>query len=490
MGGGGAADGAHLGLEAPLRVWRGEGGGGAVRRGGGDWVTPQTPHLTPHLPLHRYDEAAAAYEKASDLDNVARLCLEHLNRAQRAFAIVRESRSSQGALLCAKHCQAVGDHHAAIEFLVLGQRGDDAYELATTHDVMDALATALGKEGTPDEYKRVAAYYESKGQHQKAGKYWLVVKDYPRALRLFLACGEAAVDDAIEVVGRARSDLLTHQLIDFLMGETDGVPKDPNFIFRLYMALGNYPQAAKTATIIARQEQELGNYKIAHTMLFETHRELTAQRIRISQELETSLMLLHSYVLAKVLVKMGDHTAGARMLLRVAKHISKFPSHVVPILTSTVIECHRAGLKGAAFEHASTLVRPEHRGQLKEEVKRKIEAIVRKPGEKTDVEEPQTPSPFDPGVRLPETALECPSTRNTIPYCIATGRHIVLSDLTVCPSCEFPASFSAFTKLMEAEGACPMCSLPVDLASIRKLDADEAREWLKKEAARLYPEKK
>ena len=178
------------------------------------------------------------------------------------------------------------------------------------------------------------------------------------------------------------------------------------------------------------------------------------------------------------------------MLLRVAKHISKFPSHVVPILTSTVIECHRAGLKGAAFEHASTLVRPEHRGQLKEEVKRKIEAIVRKPGEKTDVEEPQTPSPFDPGVRLPETALECPSTRNTIPYCIATGRHIVLSDLTVCPSCEFPASFSAFTKLMEAEGACPMCSLPVELASIRKLDADEAREWLKKEAARLYPEKK
>ena len=447
-----------------------------------------TPHT--HIPHHRYDEAAAAYEKASDLDNVARLCLEHLNRAQRAFAIVRESRSSQGALLCAKHCQAVGDHHAAIEFLVLGQRGDDAYELATTHDVMDALATALGKEGTPDEYKRVAAYYEGKGQHQKAGKYWLVVKDYPRALRLFLACGEAAVDDAIEVVGRARSDLLTHQLIDFLMGETDGVPKDPNFIFRLYMALGNYPQAAKTATIIARQEQELGNYKIAHTMLFETHRELTAQRIRISQELETSLMLLHSYVLAKVLVKMGDHTAGARMLLRVAKHISKFPSHVVPILTSTVIECHRAGLKGAAFEHASTLVRPEHRGQLKEEVKRKIEAIVRKPGEKTDVEEPQTPSPFDPGVRLPETALECPSTRNTIPYCIATGRHIVLTDLTVCPSCEFPASFSAFTKLMEAEGACPMCSLPVDLASIRKLDADEAREWLKKEAARLYPEKK
>ena len=48
---------------------------------------------------------------------------------------------------------------------------------------------------------------------------------------------------------------LTHQLIDHLMGESDGVPKDPNYIFRLYMALGNYEKAAKTAVIIAKQEQ-------------------------------------------------------------------------------------------------------------------------------------------------------------------------------------------------------------------------------------------
>ena len=43
--------------------------------------------------------------------------------------------------------------------------------------------------------------------------------------------------------------------IDFLMGESDGVPKDPKFIFRLYMALGKYPEAVRTANIIARQEQ-------------------------------------------------------------------------------------------------------------------------------------------------------------------------------------------------------------------------------------------
>jgi len=83
-----------------------------------------------------------------------------------------------------------------------------------------------------------------------------------RALKLFLQCGKQEVEAAIAVVGKARNDMLTHTLIDFLMGETDGVPKDPNYIYRLYMALGSYSQAAKTAIIIAKQEQDLGNYKV------------------------------------------------------------------------------------------------------------------------------------------------------------------------------------------------------------------------------------
>lgn len=69
------------------------------------------------------------------------------------------------------------------------------------------------------------------------------------------------------MVGKARNDMLTHTLIDFLMGETDGVPKDPNYIYRLYMALGSYSQAAKTAIIIAKQEQDLGNYKVGDVCL-------------------------------------------------------------------------------------------------------------------------------------------------------------------------------------------------------------------------------
>ena len=36
---------------------------------------------------------------------------------------------------------------------------------------------------------------------------------------------DQAIELAIECIGKARSDALTHQLIDFLMGDPDGIPK-------------------------------------------------------------------------------------------------------------------------------------------------------------------------------------------------------------------------------------------------------------------------
>jgi WD repeat-containing protein 19 len=111
-------------------------------------------------------------------------------------------------------------------------------------------------------------------------------------------------------------------------------------------------QAAKTAVIIGRQEQDLGNYKVAHSILFETYRDLRTQNIRVPQTLARALLLLHSYLLVKRLVRRGDHDGAARMLIRVSRSISKFPTHVVPILTTTVIECQRARLKKSGASHA------------------------------------------------------------------------------------------------------------------------------------------
>ena len=153
------------------------------------------------------------------------------------------------------------------------------------------------------------------------------------------------------------------------MGEVDGVPKDAKYLFRLYMARKQYKEAAKTAVIIAREEQAAGNYRNAHDVLFNMYQvtlgiqrkyfqeflkyllfdfnfvtqELCRHRITVPWEMAHNLMVLHSYTLARLHVRRGEHRTAARMLLRVANNISKFPSHVVPILTSTVIECHRSG---------------------------------------------------------------------------------------------------------------------------------------------------
>ena len=55
---------------------------------------------------------------------------------------------------------------------------------------------------------------------------------------------------------------------------TPGPASPLQSICRLYMALGNYEKAAKTAVIIAKQEQEVGSYRVAHRILFDTHKDL------------------------------------------------------------------------------------------------------------------------------------------------------------------------------------------------------------------------
>jgi WD repeat-containing protein 19 len=234
------------------------------------------------------------------------------------------------------------------------------------------------------------------------------------------------------------------------------------------MSIGEYAQAAKTAILIANQEQKIGSYQIARNILFETHQDLVAQKIAVPTDLTKNLLLLQSYTLVKKLVKSGDHKSAARMLIRVAKSISKFPSHVVPILTSTVIECQRAGLKRSSFEYASMLMRPEYRNTVDKRYRRKIEAIVRRPAPKEE-DEKHSACPVCQ-FELPETLLDCPQCRSILPYCCVTGRHMVLDDWAQCPSCHFPALYSQFTEWIKENEKCSMCSTVVQPSAILKID--------------------
>lgn len=266
-----------------------------------------------------------------------------------------------------------------------------------------------------------------------------------------MQCGDREIDAAIDVVGKSQNESLTHQLIDFLVGEKDGVPKDPNYIYRLYLALKKYDEAAKTALIIARQEQDLGNYALAHSVVVETIRQLEDAGMKVSLQLRQNFVLLHSYILVKSLVRRGDHEGAARLLLRIAQSVSKFPLHMVQVLTSTVIECQRAGLKASAYEYAAILMRPEYRPSINPDLKRKIEAIVRRRvAQGEEAEEATSACPVS-AQQIPVTNLECPTSREALPMCVITGRHMVLDDWCFCPVSKCPALFSEYVRYIEDE---------------------------------------
>ena len=207
---------------------------------------------------------------------------------------------------------------------------------------------------------------------------------------------------------------------------------------------------------------------MAHRQLFDAHRELTGEGRRPPPDLTESLMLLHSYALVKLRVKRKDHTGAARLLRRVASSIDKFPAHVVPILTSTVIECQRAGLKRSALEFATRLMQPEHRKQIAEAYKRKIETIVRKP-DRTEAEAEASPCPMCDATGS-EWDLTCDSCAGVIPYCVATGKRVRKGEWARCPECLFPCNAGDFVDVVAQEKACPMCSREVSLSAVHPLD--------------------
>ena len=438
-----------------------------------------------------YEEAARAYMRASDIDKVIELKLRHLDQVQGAFDLVRNGASAQGAQLVAEFCQEGQDFRGAIEFMLLAGKSDEAFRLAQTNQLVEVYADILGDTIGSEEALQVALYYEKNQDLGKAGRFYSMCNQYSRALKLFIQCADREIDAAIEVVGKSQNEALTHELIDFLVGEKDGVPKNPNYIYRLYMALKKFEDAAKTAIIIARQEQDMGNYALAHSVIYETVNSLEESEIKVSSQLRQIFVLLHSYILAKRMATMGDHMGAAKMLLRVAQNVSKFPLHLVNILCSTVIECQRAGLKASAYEYAVQLMRPENRQSIDVNLKRKIEAIVRRRSEKEEVPEELSECPVS-GQMIPTTELECPTTRDALPMCVVTGRHMLLDDWCLCPVSKCPVLYTHYRRYIEAQldaardegreiiALDPVLNKPVVVFDLKLVTPEDAKKYIQK----------
>uniref|UniRef100_A0A915JBW9 WD repeat-containing protein 19 n=1 Tax=Romanomermis culicivorax TaxID=13658 RepID=A0A915JBW9_ROMCU len=406
----------------------------------------------------KYKISADAYRTAKDYDNLVRILLDHLNNPEEAVRIVQECKSVEGAKLIAQFFLKINDQNSAIQFLVMSHCHAEAFKLAIDNDRVEVYASLLGSETSPEHHVPLAKYFEKRDKYFLAGKHYYFAGFYEQALNLLIKNGDDndSIKIAVECVGTAQDGALTERLLKFLVGETDGVPKvvilleqtdfklslDPRHLFSLYLAKKMFTQASKTALVIAREEQNTGQYRVAHGLLFGMYQELRTQSITIPAEIENNLMLLHSYLLVKNLIKRGSDMQAARMLIRVGNNISKFPCHMVEILTSAVIQCYKSNLKNSAFKFAAMLMRNEYRKSINEKYRKKIEGIVRKP-EKVEEEENESPCPYC-RTMLPDSQLTCINCKSNIPYCIATGQHIVPNNLTYCPNCRFPATYDVF----------------------------------------------
>ena len=111
--------------------------------------------------------------------------------------------------------------------------------------------------------------------------------------------------------------------------------------------------------------------------------ELRDRDIRIPAEMVQNLMLLHSYILVKVShsckksyslsltlsfslslsqlhVKQGNHMKAARLLIRVANNISKFPSRKFTTTDSSPKWYRTNQSRGVPFIHRTHCVLPTH----------------------------------------------------------------------------------------------------------------------------------
>ena len=514
-----------------------------------------------------YQLALSSYQRANDSQSLVRLYLSNngIRNPHKAFAIVRQTRSLESAKLALQYCLDKGDHEGQTEMLVILGRVTEAMELAIVHNTVDALVSNINNsEAEPQVYLQIAKYYEQHSQYLKAGRMYetccksaslrpsLAENLVPSgdfyveestsdtvsefidacnnsAVHFYLKDGTSeAVDSAIALVGRVRSSSQIAQVVDWLADQTQSTSaaaskEGARHLFELHIALGDLTRAAHVACVLSRQEQDMGNYKLAHEQVHHAYCELRGElRKRKDQaedgededgegdareenenpntsrgaeakakqgaasskakedtedledsvlsELMRQLIVLHSYVLVKTHVKLGDHLSAARLLVRVSKHISKFPAHIVPILTSTVIECQRAGLKWAAYEHASVLMRdPDYRSQIAQAYKRKIENVIRKPdpalkearakgGQGGDDQKELLSKCPNCGAIGAEYDLQCQHCKVVIPFCSASGKRMVAEDWGRCDSCKFPFLCSQMRRIAEkGESSCQLC---------------------------------
>ena len=292
-------------------------------------------------------KAVISYEFAGNMTDAIRLSLHKLSDPQNALRIMRKEKHYDVPFevynMFSEYFKATGDMGKAIEFLMLEKKENEAYLYAKENNCIELFVDHIGTNISKVNAEEVATYFEKAGNATKSAKYFEIAEMYDKSLELLLQEGDSKLSEAIKLVGKSKNEDLIAHLIDYLMGDIDGKPKEPIYAYQLYLVMDDYKEAAKTAILIAEQESVIGKYSEARDILRRSIREIESRGIHVMRNLRLMFVLLHSYWLVRILARRGRNEDSSRMLLRIAQNLSYFPKNKVEILITTIIQCRKSG---------------------------------------------------------------------------------------------------------------------------------------------------
>lgn len=181
----------------------------------------------------RFREAINSYTFAGDLDSVVRIYLDHLSDPHSAGEIVMETKSIEGSKMLAKFFQKLGDHESTIQYYVLCGSFNEAFTLAQKHNKLKLYAELLEHSDATRsaDFLSLAQHFETEKYTLLAGKYYFLGKEFSKALKHLLKAAafsneeNNALSMAVDCVATSNDERLVNELIEYLLGESDGVPK-------------------------------------------------------------------------------------------------------------------------------------------------------------------------------------------------------------------------------------------------------------------------
>ncbi|KAJ1446802.1 hypothetical protein M885DRAFT_591648 [Pelagophyceae sp. CCMP2097] len=149
--------------------------------------------------------ARHCYESAKDSYNLVRVaCLG--GDVRRAADIVHDSRSAAAAYHLARHLESKGDVHEAIQYFAKSGCFNHAIRLAREYS-LDADLLQFAIQARPSLQVEVAAYFERKGEFEKAVQLYQKGGELAKALDLCFKVGGAGRAQMFEVLGSISADV-------------------------------------------------------------------------------------------------------------------------------------------------------------------------------------------------------------------------------------------------------------------------------------------